>query len=48
VDDDGWLDLVVANDSVPSYLYRNRHDGTFEDEQILISAGAADAIRSDS
>ncbi len=31
IDDDGWLDLAVANDSVPNYLYRNRHDGTFED-----------------
>jgi hypothetical protein len=31
VDGDGWLDLAVANDSVPNYLYRNRHDGTFED-----------------
>jgi hypothetical protein len=31
VDDDGWLDLAVANDSTPSYLYRNRHNGTFED-----------------
>jgi enediyne biosynthesis protein E4 len=31
VDDDGWVDLVVANDSVPKYLYRNKHDGTFED-----------------
>jgi enediyne biosynthesis protein E4 len=31
VDDDGWLDLVVANDSVPRYLYRNKHNGTFED-----------------
>jgi len=31
VDDDGWLDLAVANDSTPSYLYRNKHDGTFED-----------------
>jgi hypothetical protein len=30
-DDNGWLDLAVANDSVPNYLYRNRHDGTFED-----------------
>ncbi len=29
--DDGWLDLVVANDSTPNYLYRNRRDGTFED-----------------
>ena len=35
VDDDGWLDLVVANDSVPSYLYRNRHDGTFEDISFI-------------
>src|ERR1700736_6500468 len=31
VDDDGWVDLAVANDSVPKYLYRNRHNGTFED-----------------
>lgn len=31
VDDDGWVDLLVANDSAPNYLYRNRHDGTFED-----------------
>jgi hypothetical protein len=31
MDDDGWLDLVVANDSVPRYLYRNLHNGKFED-----------------
>ncbi len=30
-DNDGWVDLIVANDSVPNYLYHNRHDGTFED-----------------
>jgi len=35
VDDDGWVDLVVANDSVPKYLYRNRHDGTFEDISLI-------------
>jgi enediyne biosynthesis protein E4 len=35
IDDDGWPDLVVANDSVPSYLYRNRHNGTFEDISYL-------------
>ncbi len=35
VDDDGWLDLAVANDSVPRYLYRNRRDGTFEDVSYL-------------
>jgi enediyne biosynthesis protein E4 len=35
VDDDGWLDLAVANDSVPNYLYHNRRDGTFEDVSYL-------------
>src|SRR5712692_3732235 len=35
VDDDGWMDLAVANDSVPKYLYRNKHDGTFEDISYL-------------
>jgi hypothetical protein len=35
VDDDGWPDLAVANDSVPNALYRNRHDGTFEDVSYM-------------
>jgi enediyne biosynthesis protein E4 len=35
VDDDGWVDLLVANDSRPNYLYRNRHNGTFEDASYL-------------
>jgi hypothetical protein len=35
VDDDGWLDLVVANDSVPNYLYRNKHNGKFEDDSYM-------------
>ena len=28
-DDDGWLDIFVANDATPNYAYRNNHDGTF-------------------
>lgn len=28
---DGRPDLLVANDSTPNYLYRNKGDGTFED-----------------
>lgn len=30
-DDDGWLDLYVANDVSDNALFRNRGDGTFED-----------------
>ncbi len=35
LDDDGWPDLVVANDSSSNFLYRNRHDGTFEDVSYI-------------
>src|SRR5499427_2032520 len=38
-DNDGWVDLYVANDSNPSALYRNNHDGTFTD--IAVTAGCA-------
>jgi len=38
-DDDGWVDLYVANDSNPSALYLNNRDGTFRD--IGIQAGCA-------
>ena len=38
-DGDGWTDVYVANDSNPSALYRNNHDGTFTD--IGIAAGCA-------
>jgi enediyne biosynthesis protein E4 len=34
-DDDGWPDLLIANDSVPNYLYHNNHDGTFTDVGML-------------
>ena len=30
-DGDGWLDLAVANDTQPNYLYHNKRDGTFEE-----------------
>jgi hypothetical protein len=31
VNNDGKVDLMVANDSTPNYLYINKGDGTFED-----------------
>ena len=38
-DNDGWPDLFVANDAGPNFLYRNKHDGTF-DEVGLVSGVA--------
>ena len=38
-DDDGDLDLFVANDSVPNFLFRNQGDGTFREVALL--AGVA-------
>ena len=32
VNNDGRVDLLVANDSTPNYLYINKGDGTFDDE----------------
>jgi hypothetical protein len=33
-DNDGWLDLFVANDTEPNKLYHNNHNGTFSDEGV--------------
>ena len=38
-DQDGWPDLVVANDTQPNKLYRNLHNGTFK--EIALKAGVA-------
>jgi enediyne biosynthesis protein E4 len=39
VDGDGRIDIYVANDMCPNFLFRNRGDGTFED--ATESSGAA-------
>jgi hypothetical protein len=38
-DNDGWPDIYVACDQTPALLYRNRHDGTFEERGV--EAGVA-------
>ncbi len=38
-DNDGWPDIYVADDSSPSALWKNNHDGTFTD--IGVEAGVA-------
>src|ERR1700688_3693520 len=39
LDNDGWPDIYVANDSTATALYHNKKNGTFED--IAIDAGCA-------
>lgn len=31
LNDDGWMDLIVANDTVQNFVFTNRHDGTFRE-----------------
>jgi len=38
-DQDGWPDLLVANDTQPNKLYRNQHNGKFKD--VAVEAGLA-------
>ena len=39
LDDDGWPDVYVANDSTPNLLFLNQRNGTFEEQALL--AGVA-------
>jgi hypothetical protein len=39
VNDDGWPDIYVANDSTPNLLFRNKGDGTFVEEGLLAGSG---------
>ncbi|MGH9850609.1 MAG: CRTAC1 family protein, partial [Blastocatellia bacterium] len=35
-DDDGWIDIYVANDATPNSAYRNNHDGTFTEMGLML------------
>jgi hypothetical protein len=39
IDDDGWMDIYIANDAMANTLYRNRGDGTFDN--IALDSGTA-------
>lgn len=45
-DNDGWMDLFVANDTQPNKLYRNNHNGTFTDNAVLAGVAYSDAGKS--
>ncbi|HEY0547363.1 MAG TPA: CRTAC1 family protein [Pyrinomonadaceae bacterium] len=42
-DNDGWIDLFVANDTEPNKLYRNNRNGTFTDEAVLAGVAFGEA-----
>jgi enediyne biosynthesis protein E4 len=44
-DNDGWLDLFVANDTEPNKLYRNNHNGTFTDVAVLSGVALSETGR---
>jgi hypothetical protein len=38
-DHDGFMDILLANDSIPEYLFHNRGNGTFEEVGLTSGAG---------
>jgi hypothetical protein len=40
---DGWLDLFVANDTEPNKLYKNNGNGTFTDEAVTTGVAFSEA-----
>ena len=42
VDNDGWTDIYVADDSTPSYLYLNQKDGTFDNVALISGVAVSD------
>jgi len=36
LNDDGWMDVYVANDSMENYFYENKGNGTFADEALVL------------
>jgi hypothetical protein len=44
-DNDGWMDLFVANDTEPNKLYRNNHNGTFTDVGVQVGVAFSESGR---
>jgi hypothetical protein len=40
-DRDGWIDIYVANDSVPNFMFHNRGDGTFDEVGFLLGVAVS-------
>jgi hypothetical protein len=42
-DNDGWIDLMVTNDTQPNKLYRNNHNGTFTEQGLAAGVAFSEA-----
>lgn len=38
---DGWIDIAIANDTWPNFLFINKKDGTFEDDSFISGIAAS-------
>jgi hypothetical protein len=47
-DNDGWLDIYVANDSQPNFLFQNKKDGTFTEVGLISGTALNEAGRAQS
>jgi enediyne biosynthesis protein E4 len=46
LDEDGWPDIYVANDSVPNFLFHNNHNGTFTEQALVMGVATSGDGRS--
>ncbi len=42
LNNDGWTDIAIANDTWPNFYFQNNHDGTFSDESLLSGIAASE------
>jgi len=42
LNNDGWPDIAIANDTWPNFLFENNHDGTFTDVSLISGLAASE------
>jgi len=42
LNNDGWPDIGIANDTWPNFLFENNHDGTFTDASLISGLAASE------
>jgi enediyne biosynthesis protein E4 len=42
LNNDGWTDIAVANDTWPNFLFFNKHNGTFDDVSLISGLAASE------